>query len=338
MTVILAPEWGGSTVAGLVADALAVSQAIAAHRNAREAGLADLAAGLLSVPDEPLSRVLAALHVDRAGLISDLAGTAESRTAPASGPPGVAPGVLTMTVRAPLWRGDSDDEAVGLRLLGELAGAPAPGLQPLRDAGISMDRLRWAAARCGISYAAPGAHSEPLQPPPTPRLEDLRERTPLRRSAAVASVMRKVMPGKDTAGTPYGLVLARRWSLAHITYLCFRPLTILAMAAFGIRTHSWWCVSAVLLLPSSPETVPLTLSIMFYTGLTAVVGLTFPWPFVALVLITAASDGISFRYLWWMKRVDEGDPSLPPAALRRATMQQVDHVVAAWRLERANGR
>jgi hypothetical protein len=335
MTVTLAPDWGGSTVAGVVADALAVSQAVAAHSNAHEIDLADLAAGLLSAPDSPVSRVLDALHVDRAGLARDLASTAETRVAP--GLPGAGADVLAIIARAPLWGGDSDDEGVGLRLLGEAAQTPGARLQPLRDAKICTDRLRWAAARCGITYEAPAAHAEPLRPPVTPTLEELRERTPGRRSATVASMMRKVMPEHETPGTPYGLVRARRWALAHIIFLCLRPLTILAMIVFGIRTHSWWSLSAVLLL-ISPEVAPLTLSITSYAGLAVIVSLKFPWPFLTLVLVTAAAGGAGFWYQWWMKRIDEGDPSLPVAAIRRAALQQGDHLVASWRLERARGR
>jgi hypothetical protein len=335
MTVTLASDWGASAVAGLVADALALSQAIAARRNAREIDLADLAAGLLSTPDGPVSRVLEVLHVDRERLVSDLAGHKETRVA--SGPPEAGSDVLAIIARAPLWRGDSDDEAVGLRLLGEMARMSAVRLQPLREAEISTDRLRWAAARCGIAYTTPNAHAEPLRPPTTPALEELRERTPARRSAAVASVMRMVMPESETTGTPYGMVRVRRWSLAHIIFVCVRPLTILAMIAFGIRAHSWWTVSAILLL-LSPEVSPLIVSIVSYVGLTVIVGLKFPWPFLVLVLVTAAAEGIGFWYQWWMKRIDKGDPSLPVAAIRRGAAQQVDHLVASWRMERARGR
>jgi hypothetical protein len=334
MNVTLASDWGGSTVAGLVADALAVSQAMAAHRNAHEIDLADLAAGLLSAPDGPVSRVLEALHVDRERLVSDLASPTETRVA--SEPPEAGADVLAIIARAPIWRGDSDDEAVGLRLLGEVAETSAVRLQALRDAKICTDRLRWAAARCGIAYDAPTAHAEPLRLPTTPTLAELRERTPGPRSAAVASVMRKVLPEHQSPGTPYGLVRVRRWGLAHVIFLCVRPLTILVMIAFGIRTHSWWSVSAILLL-FSPEFVPLILSITSYASLTVIVSLKFPWPFLMLVLVTAAADGVGFWYQLWMKRIDEGDPSLPVAAIRRAALQQVDHLLASWRLERARG-
>ena len=335
MTVTLASEWGGSTVAGLVADALAVSQAVAVRRDAHQIDLADLSIGLLSVADDALSRVLKALPVDRKRLVSALSGPTEARVA--SGPPKAGPDVLAVIARARRWGGDSDDEAVGLRLLGDLAGTLAVRVRPLRDAGISPDRLRWAAARCGISYEVPAAHAEPLRPPATPTLEELRERTPDLRSAAITSVMRKLMPNNASAGTPYGMVRARRWGLAHVIWLCVRPLALLLMIVFGIRTQSWWYSSSVLLL-FSPEFVPLILSVMSYAGLTLIAGLEFPWPFVVLVLVCAATDGIGFWYQLWMKRVDEGDPSLPVSAIRRGAMRQTDHLLASWRLERAHER
>jgi hypothetical protein len=149
--------------------------------------------------------------------------------------------------------------------------------------------------------------------------------------------MRQVMPQHGTVGTPYGLVRVRRWSMVHVLFLCLRPLTALAMIAFGIRAHSWWSISAVLLM-LSPELVPLILSVLSYVSLTAIVSLEFPWPFLVLVLVTAATDGTAFWYQWWMKRIDEGDPSLPVSAIRRGAMQQVDHLVASWRVARARGR
>jgi hypothetical protein len=335
MTVTLAPEWGGSAVAGLVADALAVSQAVAVRRGAHQIHPADLAIGLLSVADDALSRVLEALVVDRERLVTDISSPTESHAAP--GPPEAGRDVLAVIAQASQWGGDSDDEAVGLRLLGEVAERSAVRLQSLRDANICVDRLRWAAARCGIAYDAPAAHVEPLRPPAVPTLAELRERTPGRRSPAVASVLGKVMPNNDSAGTPYGMVRARRWSTAHIIFLCVRPLTILAMIVFGIRTHSWWSVSSILLLVS-PELIPLTLWMASYAGLTVIVGLKFPWPFIVLVLVAAAADASGFWYQWWMKRVDEGDPSLPASVIRRGAMQQTDHLVASWRQERAHGR
>jgi hypothetical protein len=71
-----------------------------------------------------------------------------------------------------------------------------------------------------------------------------------------------------------------------------------------------------------------------------IAGLEFPWPFLVLVLVLvcAAADGIAFWYQVWMKRVDEGDPSLPASAIRRGARQRGDHLVASWRLEHARGR
>ncbi len=335
MTVVLASHWGGSAVDELVADALAVGQAVAKGRNSREIELADLAAGLLSLPDGPARRAMKALRLDPERLATDLAGSREPR---APGPlPQAGAEVLAIMARAPLWRGDSGDQAVGLRLLGEIAKSPGAELQPLRDARISTDRLRWAAARCGIAYAPPDAQGEPLQPPATPELEELRERTPGRRSAAVASVMREVLPQHGTVGTPYGMVRARRWSIFHLLFLCARPLTALAIISFGIRAHSWWSVSAVLLM-LTPELVPMILSVVSYVSLAVIVSLEFAWPFLVLTLVTAVTDYAGFWYQWWMKRIDECDPSMPVSAIRKGAMQQADHLVASWRLERARGR
>ncbi len=335
MTVRLAPEWGGATVAGLVADALAVSQAAAVRRGAHQIDLGDLAVALLSAADDALGRVLEALPVDRQRLASYLSGQAEARVT--AGLPEAGPDVLAVIALASQWGGDSDDEAVGLRLLGEVARTLTDRVRPLRDAGIDVDRLRWAAARCGLSYEAPVPPAEPLRAPATPTLDELRVRRPGRRSAAASSLLRQVMPNNGSTGTPYGLMRAPRWGMAHIIVLCLRPLIILAMIAFGIRSQSWWSVSAVL-VSMSPEVVPLILSIVSYAGLAVIAGLKFPWPFIVLVLVCAAADGTSFWYQWWMKRVDEGDPSLPVSAIRRAALRHADHLVAAWRLERANGR
>jgi hypothetical protein len=335
MTVKLAPEWGGSAVAGLVADALAASQLMAARRHAQQIDLGDLAAGLLSLPDHALGHVLQALCVDRERLLSVLSGP--RGTGATHSPPVAGPGLLAVIARAPHWGGDSDDATVGVRLLGEVAGTSAARTQPLRDWRIDPDRLRWAAARCGIAYTAPDVPSEPLHPPATPTLTELRVSRPDRRSAATSSVLRQLLPQNDSTGTPYGLLRARRWGIAQIVSLCLRPLTIIVMIAFGVRTESWWCVSSVLLL-MSPEAVPLTASIVSRIALTVITCLEFPWPFLVLVIVSAAADGTSFWYQWWMKRVDAGNPALPPSAIRRGAARQTDHLVAAWRLERANGR
>jgi len=334
MTVVLAPDWGGSTVAGMVADALAAGQAVAVGRNAHQIDLADLAIGLLSTADEAVSRVLEALLIDPVRLVSELSVPAETRVV--LGPPEAGPDVLAVIARVPLWRGDSDDGAVGLRLLGEMAETYAVRVQPLRSAGISTDRLRWAATRCGIAYEGPAMHAEPLRPPAVPTLAELKERTPDLRSAAVTSVMRKLMPNNESAGTPYGMVRSRWWSTAHAIYLCVRPLTMLAMIVFGIRSQSWWSVSSVLLLLSA-EFVPLTLWVTSYAGLTVIAGLEFPWPFIVLVLVCAAADATGFWYQWWMKRIDEGDPYLPTSAIRKGAMQQADHLLASWLLQRDRG-
>lgn len=335
MTVTLAPEWGGVTVAGLVADALAVSQAVAVRRDAHRIDLGDLAVALLSVADEAFGRVLEALPADRERLASELSGQAEARET--AGPPKAGPDVLAVVALAPQWDGDSDDEAVGLRLLGEVARMPTDRVRPLRDAGIDVDRLRWAAARCGIAYDAPVPPAEPLRAPATPTLDELRVQRPDRRSATASSILRQVLPNKSSTATPFGLVRHLRWGIAQIIMLCLRPLIILAMIAFGIRAQSWWCASAVLVL-MSPEVVPLIASIVSYAGLAVIAGLEFPWPFIPLVVVCAAADGTSFWYQLWMKRVDEGDPTLPVSAIRRAALRHSDHLVAAWRLERANGR
>jgi hypothetical protein len=335
MSVVLASDWGGSTVAGLVADTLAASQAVAAGRKARQIGLADLAVGLLNMADDAVSRVLEALPVDRERLVSELSVPAPTQVVP--GLPEAGPDVLAVLARAPLWRGDSDDGAVGLRLLGEVAKTFAVEVQPLRNAGVGSDRLRWAAARCGIAYEGPAAPAESLRPPAVPTLAELRERTPDIRSAAITSVLSKLMPNNDSAGTPYGMVRARRWSTAHIIYLCVRPLTILAMIVFGIRSQSWWCLSSVLLLVTA-EFVPLIVWVASYAGLALIAGLEFPWPFIVLVLVCAAADGMGFWYQWWMKRIDEGDPFLPGSAIRKGAMAQADHLLASWLLERARGR
>src|SRR6185437_12174434 len=97
------------------------------------------------------------------------------------------------------------------------------------------------------------------------------------RSAVLASIMQQVMPQHGTVGTPYGMVRVRRWTVAHLLFLCLRPLTALAMIAFGVRVHSWWAISVVLLL-LTPEVVPLILSVLSFVSLTAIVSLEFPWP------------------------------------------------------------
>jgi len=184
MSVVVAESWGGYAISDAVANALAHARARAAARGDRAPQASDVAAALLSAPDGRVAAVLTAVGVSPSALMTELTHATPDLPAPDRH-------LAALLARADSERRRTNDAAIGsIHLTSALAQFPDPGLEALRSAGIDADLLRTGVARLGrgVGPSDDEAFRPPPAPPvieapPTPALDELATRTPMRRSA-----------------------------------------------------------------------------------------------------------------------------------------------------------